>query len=377
MIRAPVASAPISRPQNPINPESRGVSPALFPQDSSVLGRRFDLAPPDGIDDQVHRLPLHPEEYLTNTLKDGYLVGRDPAAPVSDRLMAGASNSAAMQTARSQAREAIERGFFLANRGATFSAQAEFCRAIDLIAQARDVDEPGGQHAHDFQDGLAALREAEDYAAVPSVSDGDALRVLSASHRTPVLRRMEHAEALTVHQAAGLYATYAQEKLLAAVGLEPIGSVAMVGLGKTLRTIEHRQPELDLIAAGQAAACYQAALQSDANNFHAAHELGTLLANLGVNEEASTLLNRAISIHPTSETWSNLAVVYQRMGQTQPAATALQQATRLGPTQIAKPQLPRVVDPKTFAASGRGENNGRQQPATTAFRPSNTSNPIR
>ena len=100
-----------------------------------------------------------------------------------------------------------------------------------------------------------------------------------------------------------------------------------------------------------------AALATDPSNYMAANELGVLLARFGKLHEARTVLQHAVAIYPAAETWRNLSVVHQRLGEEMFAAqslanwqVALQQAGNSpSPRQADNRSMVQWVSPQTFA----------------------------
>ena len=68
-----------------------------------------------------------------------------------------------MDAVSDRAHSLVKQGFGLAQRGAYFSAQNEFVRALRLISQARDAERSTTVHAQALAAGLRALEEAEDF----------------------------------------------------------------------------------------------------------------------------------------------------------------------------------------------------------------------
>ena len=172
---------------------------------------------------------------------------------------------------------------------------------------------------------------------------------LVQSHRTPILKG-NRVGGLTPMAAQGRYYTYAQEQLAAAAGREPVGSIALYGLGKVTAHMASAGKSKRLEGGGQAMTYFQAALLCDPNNFRAAHELGVALAQNGRLDQARDLFLRVIAIAPNAASWQNLSVVHERLGQQQLAIAARAEAQQLtGPSATAGKPAVRWVDARAFS----------------------------
>ncbi len=240
-------------------------------------------------------------------------------------------------------------GFELGERGALYSARAEFLRALEVIAQCQDAQLEMAVYTKGLAAGMTALREANDFGARRSVTQEVDVAFLAESHRTPVLKGAR-AEGLTPMAAQGRYYTYAQEQLAAAAGMEPVGSMALYGLGKVTALMPSAGKLNQLECTGQAMACFQAALLCDPNNFRAAHELGVVLAQNGRLEQARDMFLRVVAISPNVATWQNLAVIHDRLGQRALASAARAEAKQsAGATAAGGNPAVHWVDARTFA----------------------------
>lgn len=203
----------------------------------------------------------------------------------------------------------------LADRGAYFSARSEFIQALRVITQALDTQSQQTVHSQALAEGLRALQEANDFAPQGSRLEADLdLRSIVASHRTPVLKGADLAE-LTPLVALQQYYTFAQQRLALAGGGQSAASQALYGVGRLAIVLAERSPDERRLHAPKAMALFHAALANDANNWRAAHELGVLYAQFGQLPEAKRLLLQSATLRPRKETWQNLAVVHDRLGE--------------------------------------------------------------
>src|SRR5205085_396344 len=68
-----------------------------------------------------------------------------------------------LQAIASQAETLVRRGFNLASRGATFSARAQFNKALRILAESLDATMAVDHHCKSLAAGLTALKESEDF----------------------------------------------------------------------------------------------------------------------------------------------------------------------------------------------------------------------
>lgn len=221
----------------------------------------------------------------------------------------------AMQAVNERAMGMAASGARLADRGALFSARSEFIQSLRVVTQALDAQSGEASHSQALADGLRAIEEADDFAPAGSQLEADLdLVSIIASHRTPILKDAQHAN-LTSLSALQQYYSFAQQRLATAAGQEPAASQALFGLGRLTTLTAQRSPDERRLHGPKAMVYFQAALAADARNHRAAHELGVLYAQFGQFEDAKRLLVMSANVSPTVETWHNLAVVHDRLGE--------------------------------------------------------------
>ncbi|HVU88285.1 MAG TPA: hypothetical protein VHD36_13275 [Pirellulales bacterium] len=284
-------------------------------------------------------------------------VASPPPSSPSTTTAAEASQQLAMISNR--AGEHIEYAFNLAERGALFSAEAEFTQGLVLIAQALDAQHRTQAHSMAVTAGLRALREADDFMprggqTLVHVED------VIGSHKTPVWQnvRPEQVPPLVAMQR---YYAYAQQQFTISGMNVPAAAMALYGLGRLQSTLAAEDSVKKMTAGPKAMALYRATLDIDPNNYLAANELGVLYGRYGQWPEAEASLRRSIAIAPRTENWHNLADVLERMGNTAGAAQARQQeqlaknsGNRPG-WQTSADRVPlRYVDPETFIKASAG-----------------------
>jgi tetratricopeptide (TPR) repeat protein len=278
-----------------------------------------------------------------------------------------------------QADEHYRQGFDLANRGAYFSARAEFIESLRRIVQGLDAETGGNAYSQALAAGMLALTEADDFAPRGSRVDGNVhFGDMIQAHTTPVRKDLS-VESLSPTSIQERYYLFAAEQLAAAVGSAPSGSRALHALGKIYGILASQKSSAISSAGSQAAVFHQAALRADPANITAANDLAVLLATDGRYWDARDLLCRGLSISSQPAMWHNLSVVHAQLGEAQLAERAQRAALVAGQGTVpatnpaaAAWQSVRWVDPRTFA--------GAAQPATdmrpvAAARPAMTAPP--
>jgi hypothetical protein len=287
-----------------------------------------------------------------------------------------------MQAVAQRAIQMADHASATAQRGMFFSARTELLQALQLVAQSLDVQEGGTHHTAALTAGLTALEEARDFSA-GSNRPGDAsnIAVVTANHRTPLLRGIANAPSSAV-VAQQQYLGYAQSQFALAAGGVPAASLVLYRLGRLQTAMATHDADSMGLHSPQSIVFHQAALAADGGNWLAANELGVLYARYGQLAEARQLLVHSVTVHPHVEGWHNLAVVHRRLGETDLAqrAQAEQQFLVQKPTKSAESagNTVRWVDPKTFAASGGRDAQGSADHRYAAVAPvAATAAPIR
>lgn len=213
----------------------------------------------------------------------------------------------------------IEAGFKLANKGALYGARAEFRKAILAVAEALDAQHGVTSHSQAIHEALLAIKEAADFSVGEASSPGRVQQIV-ATHQTSVLKQGD-IQGMPALLAMQRYYVFAQQRLVAASGGAPVASKAMYAMGKLHMALADSESQNELEAA-KAMTFLQAAMMVDASNHAAANELGVMLARFGHLREARDLLRHSARVHPTQETWKNLEIVHQRLGEDQLAERA-------------------------------------------------------
>ncbi|MBI3464409.1 MAG: tetratricopeptide repeat protein, partial [Planctomycetes bacterium] len=261
-----------------------------------------------------------------------------------------------------------------AERRASYSAKAEFFKALWLMAQA--LDGPANdRHVAALTAATRALDEAEDFAPQAGRLDAPVeVKLVVGGHRTPALKSMP-LERITPRMALDRYLVFAQQKLAEAVDGQAVGSKALYLLGRLHTVVAQDRTPCFAAAEQKALAFQQAAMSADPNNFLAANELGVLLARAGRHEEARTILQHCAALAPRPEVWHNLVVVHRNLGEIALAQEAQQHliaAQTRQPAAIRKPrpaEMVRWVEPAEFAQAG-------PVPAAAAIPPRASETPV-
>jgi tetratricopeptide (TPR) repeat protein len=283
-----------------------------------------------------------------------------PKAPAPARTAAMQKASPAMMAVFQQAEACNRQGLDLANRGAHFSARAEFIRALRTIAEGLDCEQGTSQHRQALAAAMRAMEEAEDLVPRGSSVEGDLdVLAITRSHRTPALKGVSGAESNPAFALQRYYA-YAEEQFSAAIGGAQAGSMSLYALGKLHGLFSMQKPPVVIAADAKSVVYYQAALLVDPANYLAANDLGVQLVKAGRYPQARALLVSAAQTMPQAATWHNLAVVHARMGETRLAELAHQnEVAASGGVDLSNAQAVaaaegvRWVDPKTFASAAK------------------------
>ena len=267
-----------------------------------------------------------------------------------------ASEGPELEAVCDRADQALRRGCALAERGASYSARAEFIQALRTLAEGLDARQETKWHAKALLAGLLALREVDDFQ--PTNGRAEAMlpmEVLIGSHRTPVCQDIE-VQKWTSAEATDRYHEYAQQQLAAAMGGESLGSLALYTLARIELSMDGVAAQGSDALLTKAMTCHCAALLVDPKNFMSANELGVLLARRGDWDKAQAVLNQSLAATPQVVTWENLAVAYEHLGNSPMGQVAHKEAAALAVEERQKGQgtlsgRPNIhwLDPTAFA----------------------------
>jgi tetratricopeptide (TPR) repeat protein len=259
-----------------------------------------------------------------------------------------------------QADAHVAKGIQFAERGASFTARAEFLQALRLCADALDQQRETTAHRRALSAGLTALDEAKSFLGpAGGVATNLTVGEIMAGHQTPLLKRGDDIAGLTPADAMQRYFTFAQEQLASAGGdLAPAAS-ALYALGK-LETLSlpAGAATIGSIQSARAVVYFQAALVIQPQHALAANELGVLLARHGRLRDAKAVLMHSVRIKPESSALHNLAIVHAELGERDHAQQAELQSQQLAtqtPSTVGVATAPGVqwVDPSAFASTSQ------------------------
>ncbi len=294
-------------------------------------------------------------------------------------------NAQALDAYIRQADLHYRQGFDLANRGAYFSARAEFIESLRRIVQGLDAETGTTLHSQALAAGMLALKEAEDFVPRGSRLEDDLdVSALMNSHRTPVMKGAREATVAPTVLAESYYA-YAAGQLSRAVGSVPTGSRSLHALGKVYGIIAAQKTPALQSADAQAAVFFQAALAIDPSNYMAANDLAVQLAKNGRYHDARGLLFQGLATTAQPAMWHNLSVVHAQLGEAEQAERARRAALASGLPPVTDPamaawQSMRWVDPRTFAGSSQAINDVQRSAVSPQPAPkprTNTGEPAR
>ncbi len=231
-----------------------------------------------------------------------------------------------MMAVASRAEQQARHGFDLAQRGALYTARAQFIEVLRTLADAMDAQRNTTAHSKALANGLRALEEVNDFVPHGTSMESDInMRLIVDAHHTPVLKDRP-LDGITPTVAQRMYLTYAQEQLAAAAGDQSVASLALHGLGKVCAAPAEMHGPREQIADAKAVVFYQAALVVEPRNCLAANELGVLLVKFGHLEEARCVLEQSVAVSNAPTTWRNLGAVYHKLGDESRAMHARMQA---------------------------------------------------
>jgi hypothetical protein len=320
----------------------------VTPEESSVYGAVPEM-PTTGIPGMRRLAPVEVEDaskpppapVITSTVPQA-------EAPTSPQRLHVVDDEA-LRPVLQQAAQLNRQAESLARRGAYYLARNRTIQSLRMIAEALDLQTGSGEHTAALASALTALREAGDFQSRSSEDSTVSVPLVVAGHRTPVLRQPS-AEALSAVAAQQQYYNFARQQLVIAAGGESVASHSLCNMGKLQsRMGEGTAPQQTNLA--RAMVYQQAALAVDSRNYPAANELGNILTAFGQLQEARRILLHSVGTTSNPEGWHNLAIVHDRLGETELAAHARKQLELLsGGTAGPRPKV-EWVSPEVFAGN--------------------------
>lgn len=345
---------------------------------SEKVARRTVVAKQPAIEPASRPLNSPPPQYsTTKDSKSSVNARSQPAATYNSQSPVGFSIS---ESVAQKAAYHIEYGKSLSRRGATYAARQEFYEALQLIAQAIDADLAEPTFTKALCEALTALREASDFYVNDSESQiGLNTAVVVETHTSKVVT-IDEARSSTAIELMRKYYSFAEERLILASGHHVVAAEALYCLGKLHSVMSKHDAHADQLDIAKAMVYHRACLECDPSNYRSANELGTLLARNGQLADAKEMLKRSLLIKQTPQAWKNLAIVHERIGETDLAELANQEYLLITQADLSNeiPSLIQWIDPGSFNGTAPlqfHESTARQSsplpdaPATEAVKP--------
>lgn len=247
-------------------------------------------------------------------------------------------------------RASVEKCDHLLRRGAVHSARQETLSGLRLLVRNLDLHHKQFLSEPMLQQGLTALREAEDFERY-SITELASVQRTVRQHQTPVLQERS-LEDVSPAVAAQHYRAYARDALATAADEHPWGADLIYALGKTYERESQLEPDRQLVLLQHANACFQAAHEVAPTRHRIANQLGYNMLQLGRNDQAIDVLERSIAQQPSASAWRNLAEAYRRRGDHTAMQDALREADLLATAEpVYTPERPQITElaPEDFA----------------------------
>jgi tetratricopeptide (TPR) repeat protein len=240
-------------------------------------------------------------------------------------------------------------------RGAVFSARQTCWKGLEELCQILDLHDPHGNHIESLRLALIAMREEEDFYRYSEIqsSKTDIISNLCWAHETPIVRNQlataEAAAGLNPLIAAQHYRSYARQQLVQACDSHPWGSDLLYALGKTLEKQAWDDSSRSALIHQHAEIVFQAALETNPNQYLAATQLGHVLLKLDRPQEAREILLHSVKGLPTTAGYQNLAEACRRLNDTQGLQFSLANLKAIQTTQPTTAEIPFTeIDPQQF-----------------------------
>jgi hypothetical protein len=256
-----------------------------------------------------------------------------------------------------------------AQHGALYSARSQLIKGIRAIARALDAQAGGQAHSVALAEALRAVDEADDFQFRGRQYEADvAIESFVSGHVTPVLKLAIDAgpesPGLNSLQAREEYYNFARQRLFVASGQAPVAAMAYYALGRVESKL--RSSLLRNNGAPREIVLYEAALMIEPNHSLAANELGIAFVRDGQLQMAARYFQHSAQLSPSPTTLTNLAKVYERLGDQQAHRAVQQQLVAVGPRGVAPGHTAvQLVTMQEFSGSS-----GQPRPAhaTSVFR---------
>ena len=222
----------------------------------------------------------------------------------------------------------INYGKTLARKGATFSARNEFVNALMVVSQSFDMQAGCKEYTEALACGMRALDEADDFFPDNGLSNIQTdVSAIVDTHLSRLLTK-EQAAKMTRAEVLQTYYSHARLQLQNACGTGQnwVASEAFYSLGRLHDLLGQANLASQSKDYAKSIVLHFSAMDACSNNYASANELAVLLATSGQLREARELLVRSVTLNPQLESWQNLATVHERMGETDLATLARNEA---------------------------------------------------
>ncbi len=259
------------------------------------------------------------------------------------------------QAVEKSIREKLEACDNMLRRGAVYSARQTCWKGLEELCQILDLHAPQGKHVESLRLALVAMREEEDFYRYSEIqsSKTDIISNLCWAHETPIVRSQlttsEAVKTLNPLIAAQHYRSYAREQLVRACDYHPWGSDLLYALGKALEKQAWDDSSRSALIHQHAEIVYQAALETNPNQYLAATQLGHVLLKLDRPQAAREILLHSVKGLPTTAGYQNLAEACRRLNDTHGLQFSLANLTAIQNNQSSSPEIPFTeIDPQQF-----------------------------
>ena len=302
----------------------------------------------------------------TGAARDFIQVSNESEEPI--RWLRSSSSFANAEVARrllKQANREYRVGAWMSAESTAWEALRWSAEAIDLSDRETAKTRLGGRMSHatkQLKTARDAIREARDFSGVYGAIDEKAINRMALSHETNVLDNAETV-GLTGMDAADRYLDEARVALagIAARSVEAAQSMDL------LAAIHLGQADAAKLPSATALCLRRAALQGQPSNASLASRLGIHLAEVGLLDEATWVLEHSLSLEHDPATADALVAVFRRTGQREQAARLLAVSQNRLQEQNANavPRIPEITElsPDEFASISKPVmNTSRSEP---------------
>ncbi|MEO1614315.1 MAG: hypothetical protein AAFV88_00610 [Planctomycetota bacterium] len=234
------------------------------------------------------------------------------------------------------------------------SAEASAWKALELMATGMDVADRqtaasnhGLSMVRDLHSARVAIGEAQEFVDGGAAVDPDRFVAIATSHQTPIFHGNVPA-GVTATEAVDRYLDHARNQLapLARAQVQAAQAMDLLAAVRLGRNQASQLPE-------EVALCLRrSALAGQPGNASLAARLGAQLADMGLDREAESTLQHAMSLDPSTEIAGALATVSQRRSTREVTRELTASLRQQMPVDASKRRVPDVIEltPDQFAA---------------------------